>query len=117
MSHCLITGGTRGIGYATALVLAANGHDVSLVGRTYDPKRTESLKSDIAALGRVGAVFQGDMALEADVERVFRESEAALGSITGLVNSAGIGGKSRVDELEGHKIERLLSVNVLGLML
>jgi len=117
MGNCLITGVTRGIGHATALVMAAAGHDVSLVGRTRDAQRAEELKSEITALGRRGVVLHGDMALEFAVERVFRESEAALGTITGLVNSAGIGGKSRVDALESDTIARLFSVNVLGLML
>ena len=117
MSNCLITGGTRGIGYATALVVAAAGYDVTAVGRTHDGLRSEDLITQIEALGQRCVVLQGDVAHAADVERIFQESEAAFGTITALVNSAGISGKSRVDALLADQVDRILSVNVFGLML
>ena len=61
MSNCLITGGTRGIGYATALVVAAAGYDVTAVGRTHDGLRSEDLITQIEALGQRCVVLQGDV--------------------------------------------------------
>jgi NAD(P)-dependent dehydrogenase (short-subunit alcohol dehydrogenase family) len=70
-----------------------------------------------AAGGRACAV-QGDVAVEADVVRIFEESEEALGALGGLVNNAGIDGPHcRVTDLEAETLSRLLAVNVVGLQL
>ena len=56
--------------------------------------------ADIAAVGGTAVALPADMAREADIVRLFEEAERALGPITHLVNSAGTGGRTRVDEYD-----------------
>ena len=57
------------------------------------------------------------MAREADIVRLFEETERALGPITHLVNSAGIGCRMRVDEYDAARLANLFAINAIGLML
>ena len=57
------------------------------------------------------------MAREADIVRLFEEAERALGPITHLVNSAGTGGRTRVDEYDAALLEKLFAINAIGVML
>jgi len=113
---CLITGGSRGIGRETARLAAASGWDVAVNYR----ERSEAADVAVAAahaLGRRAMAVRGDVADEADVIDMFRAAERQLGPITGLVNSAGVSFASRVDALKTADIQRMLAVNVTGLML
>ena len=113
---CLITGGSRGIGRETARLAAASGWDVAVNYR----ERSEAADVAVAAahaLGRRAMAVRGDVANEADVIDMFRAAERQLGPITGLVNSAGVSFASRVDALKTADIQRMLAVNVTGLML
>jgi NAD(P)-dependent dehydrogenase (short-subunit alcohol dehydrogenase family) len=113
----LVTGGSRGIGAATARLAAAAGYAVAV---NYCSNRDAALEvvRDVEARGAKACAVQGDVAREADIERFFREAEDALGPIVALVNSAGIGGnKGPVSELRGEVLERLLAVNVMGTQL
>ena len=85
----LITGGGRGIGAATARACAAAGYDVAVTYRS----RTEAAEAVVAeceAAGVRACALAGDVAVEADVVRVFDQATERLGPITGLVNNAGI---------------------------
>ena len=90
----LITGGASGIGAATARLAAARGHKVAI---NYRSREAEAKKvvADIAAKGGQAVALPADMAREADIVRLFEETERALGPITHLVNSAGIGSRRR----------------------
>ena len=113
----LVTGGSRGIGAATARLAAEAGYAVAV---NYHENREAALAvvGDVEAAGERGYAVQGDVAREADVERIFREAEDALGTIKALVNSAGIGGNQRaVSEFRAEVLERLLAVNVMGTQL
>ena len=84
----LVTGGTRGIGAATAIALAEAGADVAIVGRRLDDA-AKSVSEAIGALGRRCEIIQADCAVASDVERCVRETESKLGPVTVLVHSAG----------------------------
>ncbi|MFN0161972.1 MAG: SDR family NAD(P)-dependent oxidoreductase, partial [Burkholderiales bacterium] len=113
---CLITGGARGIGRATALAAARDGWDVAINYR----ERADAAQDVVAqarALGRKAVAIRADVALEADIVAMFRQAESELGPIRGLVNSAGISFNNRVESLDAAALGRMMQVNVIGLML
>lgn len=108
----LITGGASGIGAETARMAAARGHRVAINFRSR-PQQAEALAREIG-----GRAFQADVAVEGEIVRLFDEVTRAMGPVTGLVNSAGIGGGAhRVEGFEADGLARLFQVNVVGLML
>ena len=84
----LVTGGTRGIGAATALALAKAGTDVSIVARRLDSE-ANSVRQSILALGRRCELIQADCGQPEEAARCVRETEAKLGAVDVLVHSAG----------------------------
>ena len=84
----LVTGGTRGIGAATALALAKAGTDVSIVARRLDSE-ANSVRQSIIALGRRCELIQADCGQPEGAARCVRETEAKLGAVDVLVHSAG----------------------------
>ncbi len=113
---CLITGGARGIGAATARLVARDGMAVA-VGYRDRADAAEALVAEIVAAGGRAAPVKGDVAREADVIAMFDAAEQALGPVDRLVNSAGISIKSAVQDFSAGDLERLMAVNVIGLML
>ena len=112
----LITGGASGIGAETARRAAKLGYKVAINYRTRDAQAL-GVAADIAAQDGEAIALPGDMANEADIVRLFNETERAFGPITHLVNSAGIGRQMRVDEYDAAALSHLFAVNVIGLML
>ena len=84
----LITGGTSGIGAATALELARRGSDIAITGRKIHSK-ADAVKAKVEALGRRCLLLAADMSVPDDLTRVVHETAAELGSIDVLVHSAG----------------------------
>jgi NAD(P)-dependent dehydrogenase (short-subunit alcohol dehydrogenase family) len=113
----LITGGASGIGAETARRAAKQGYKVAINYRSRDAQAI-GLAADIAAQDGEAIALPGDMASEADIVRLFKETERVFGPLTHLVNSAGIGSRpTRVDEIDTKVVANLLAVNVTGLML
>jgi NAD(P)-dependent dehydrogenase (short-subunit alcohol dehydrogenase family) len=112
----LITGGASGIGGATARIAAARGYKVAINYRTRDAQ-ARKVVADIAAAGGQAVALPADVAREADISGLFDAAEQALGPVTHLVNSAGIGLNSRVEDFDAAALERLFAVNTVGLML
>jgi NAD(P)-dependent dehydrogenase (short-subunit alcohol dehydrogenase family) len=107
----LITGGSRGIGAATARMAVADGYAVA-INYVGDKKAADALLQE---LGGKSAAVQGDVAKLADVERMFLETKNALGPITHVVNSAGITGKSaRLDACDPQVIADTININLTG---
>ena len=116
--NMLITGGSRGIGAACARLAVAAGYDVAI---SYQSEQAiaEALVADLAkASGQRVIAIQADMAVEADIERLFTEVDQKLGRLTGLVNNAGVTGRSgRLDAVLPEVLRHCIDVNVTGAML
>lgn len=107
----LITGGSRGIGAATATLAADRGWHVAVVYRDRS-RDADTLVSSISARGGRARAFAADMADEAAILRVFAEVDE-MGPLTALVNNAAItGGVARVDSVTAAQLDQILAVNV-----
>ncbi|WP_244522575.1 SDR family oxidoreductase [Geodermatophilus africanus] len=112
----LVTGGSRGIGAATARAAAAAGWSVALTYRD-DEAAAADVVTGIEAAGGTARAVRADVSVEDDVLAAFAAAEG-LGPVTGLVANAGIvGERARVDELTAERVQRMLAVNVLGTVL
>jgi NAD(P)-dependent dehydrogenase (short-subunit alcohol dehydrogenase family) len=110
----VVTGGGRGIGAAIARLAAQRGYAVCL---SYLSKRDAAgeVVASIAAKGGVALAVQADVAVEADVVRLFKQVDASLGRVTALVNNAGIlEQQSRVEDMDAARISRIFATNVIG---
>ena len=113
----LITGGSRGIGAATAQLAAAKGWAVA-VNYASNAAAAESVVQAIVAKGGRALAVQGDVALEADILRVFQTVDAQLGRISALVNNAGVVDRaSRVDAMSAARLQRMFAINLTGSVL
>ena len=113
----LITGASRGIGAASAVLAAERGYDVAISYRR-DAGAAESVAERVRAHGARAATVQADVASEDDVERMFAAVDAELGTLSVLVNNAGtLDVQMRLDEMSAERVERTLRVNVLGVFL
>jgi len=110
----LVTGGSRGIGAATALLAAGKGHAVA-VNYTRDQAAAEAVVRTIREGGGRAVALQADVADEEQVLRLFAQVDAQLGRLTGLVNNAGIVDRSaRVEEMSLARLKRMFDINVIG---
>jgi NAD(P)-dependent dehydrogenase (short-subunit alcohol dehydrogenase family) len=117
MPVLLIAGGGRGIGAAAAKLAGDRGYDVA-VNYKSNTKAANEVVAAVKKAGRKAVALAGDMALEADIERVFDEASRALGPITHFVHSAGIiGENSRLDEASAATIEEVLAVDTFGALI
>lgn len=110
----IVTGGSRGIGAATARLAAAQGYAVCI---SYLQQRAAAaaVVASIEAQGGTAIAVQADVAVETDVMRLFAQADAALGRLTALVNNAGIlERQTRVEAMDAVRIGRVLATNVVG---
>ena len=112
----LVTGGTRGIGRATAFALAEQGWDLVLSYRS-DSAAAATTEQACAARGASVRTMRADVSNEDDVLTMFQTVDE-LGPLRALVNNAGIvGPKTRVDALTLERIQTMFAVNVFGTIL
>jgi 3-oxoacyl-[acyl-carrier protein] reductase len=111
----LVTGGSRGIGRAIATGLARLGASVAICGR--DSKALSSTHEELAGLGRSVFSTVADVTNHADVGGLVEKTEAALGSITILVNNAGIGEFGPAHEKSEQDWDRVLNTNLKSVFL
>jgi len=110
----LITGGSRGIGAATALLAAQRGFAVA-VNYTSNSLAADEVVRQIRASGGTAITVQADVAVEADIMAMFAKVDAKLGRITALVNNAGVVDvASRVEAMTAQRLKRMFNINVLG---
>ena len=110
----LVTGGSRGIGAATARLAAQRGYAVCI---SYLRNKTaaDAVVGGIVASGGRAIAIAADVGLEADVVRLFEEIDTQLGPVTALVNNAGIlEQQMRVDQMDAARLQRILTTNVVG---
>lgn len=110
----IVTGGSRGIGAATAKLAAKSGYRVCVAYRS----RETSAADVVAAIERDGGeaiAVAADVGREADVLRLFDEVDRRFGEATALVNNAGILERQmRVEEMDAERLTRVFNANVVG---
>jgi NAD(P)-dependent dehydrogenase (short-subunit alcohol dehydrogenase family) len=110
----IITGGSRGIGAAVALLAASQGYAVA-VNYTANSLAADEVVRHIRASGGTAITAQADVAVEADVLAMFKKVDAKLGRLSALVNNAGVVDRtSRVDAMSAERLQRMFAVNVFG---
>lgn len=109
-AQVLVTGGSSGIGYATAKLLLEKGARVAICGR--DRARLEKAAGEIGALA-----IRGDVSVESDARDMVRTVIDTFGHYNVLVNNAAIGNWSNLLELDLDAMQKLFAINVFGAML
>ncbi|PZX16602.1 NAD(P)-dependent dehydrogenase (short-subunit alcohol dehydrogenase family) [Palleronia aestuarii] len=110
----LVTGGSRGIGRATALLSARRGWPVAL-GYHSDVAAAESVVEEVRTGGGMAHAIQADVAQEADVLHLFDEAETALGGLDAVVVNAGIVAPGMpLARMEADRLRRMIDTNLVG---
>jgi NAD(P)-dependent dehydrogenase (short-subunit alcohol dehydrogenase family) len=108
----VVTGGSRGIGAATAVRLAEAGNDIVLSYRSRADEAEAVVARCVAAGVRAGAI-EADMEDEGDIVGLFGQAVDRFGPLTGLVANAGIVDQAaRLDTFSAARVERMMAVNV-----
>jgi len=109
----VVTGASRGIGFATARAFARRGLDVALLGRP--GARLDAAAADVQALGGKTLAVACDVSKRADVDRAAAEVERTLGVPRVVVNNAGIVQRGRrVQETSAEAWDEVIAVNLRG---
>ncbi len=112
----LITGASRGIGAATALLAARAGYAVA-VNYSANAPAADAVVRKIRAGGGSAIAVQADVAEEIQVLSMFEKVDAQLGRLTALVNNAGVVDQTaRVDGMSVARLKRMFDINVIGTM-
>lgn len=110
----LVTGGSRGIGAATARLAGERGYAVCVNYRS-NRAAAEAVVHDIESAGGEAIAVGADVSVEVDVRRLFEAVDARLGPLSALVNNAGIlETQSRVDQIDAARLARIFATNVTG---
>jgi NADP-dependent 3-hydroxy acid dehydrogenase YdfG len=107
----VVTGGTTGIGRATARLLCEQGAKVMIFGR-HEPELKEALEEIKPAAGEIHGLA-ADVSRDEDIRRVFEEADRRIGGVDVLINNAALGGKS-VTKGDFQDWRYVLDTNVLG---
>lgn len=108
----LITGGSRGIGAAVVKLLASEGYAVAINYRS-NREEAEKVLQHVTECGSQGMIVQADVSDEAQVIDMFREVQSSFGSVTHLVNNAGIlKQQTSLLGLDAQRINQILTTNV-----
>ena len=113
---CLITGGSSGIGRATAHLAAQAGYRVVVASLPAHYEDSLRVAKEISRPGLRGVALRGDVGVKADIERIFEEAQAAVGPLSALVNCAGVYRQARVEALDYDELAAMIAVNVTGVM-
>ncbi|WP_186069976.1 SDR family oxidoreductase [Burkholderia gladioli] len=113
----LITGGSRGVGAATARLAAAQGYDVA-ISFVSDEAAARAVAADVEAAGRRALAVRADSADPVQVAGLFDAIDQAFGRLDVLVNNAAIiARQSRLEDLGFERMQRIFAVNAIGPML
>lgn len=112
----VITGASKGIGAGIAKQLAAAGASV-VVNYASDKAGADAVVTSIAATGGKAVAIQGSVYNEADITRLFDETQKAFGAVNILVNNAGVYQFGAIEEITAADFHKQFDTNVLGLLL
>ena len=113
----IVTGGSRGIGAATARLAAERGYAVC-VNYVRDADAAAAVVADIEKAGSQAIAVAGDMSSERDVISMFETTDAKLGRLDVLINNAGIVDRqSRVEDYTLERLQRMFAINITGAFL
>jgi len=112
----VITGASKGIGASIAKHLAAAGASI-VVNYASDKAGADAVVTSITATGGKAIAIQGSVSNEADVTRLFNETQKAFGAVNILVNNAGVYQFGAIEEITAADFHRQFDTNVLGLLL
>jgi len=113
----IVTGASRGIGAAIAMLAGERGYAVAVNFSSGEAEARKVVSEIVANRGRAAAI-QADVSREAEIVRVFEIAERELGPIKALVNNAGVtGGFARVEDVSAKAVDNVLAVNVRGTIL
>ena len=113
----LITGASRGIGAATALLAARQGYRICINYHADDASAQQTLEK-VRALGAEAIAVRADASVEDEVVQLFQRIDQELGPLTALVNNAGtIAQQSRVEDMSEFRLLKMMKTNVVGPML
>ncbi|MCA1930430.1 SDR family oxidoreductase [Rheinheimera sp.] len=113
----IVTGGSRGIGAATAKLAAAQGYQVC-VNYLTNQQAADAVVADIRSAGGTAVAMQADLAVEAEIVELFQRVDLELGPVTALVNNAGILEQQRsLLGMDERRLQRVFATNVVGPML
>lgn len=112
----LVTGASRGLGRAIAIAFAEAGADVAI---NYNQRSSEAEKTadDVRSFGRRAIVIQADVSNTAQVDSMARQIESSLGSVTILVNNAGIAKAQAIQDITEQDFEHVMRVNLTSMFL
>lgn len=109
----IVTGGSRGIGAATSLLLAKAGYLV-VVNYVLNAQAAKAVVTQIEKAGGKAAAIPGDVASEKDIVALFKAADQ-LGQLKVLVNNAGVVDvKARIDEMSAERLARMFAINITG---
>ncbi|MGY3232537.1 NAD(P)-dependent dehydrogenase (short-subunit alcohol dehydrogenase family) [Luteibacter sp. HA06] len=110
----LITGGSRGVGAATARLAAAQGYDVAISFISHE-SAAQAVVADVEAQGRRALAVRADSADPDQVAHLFAEIDRVFGRIDVLVNNAAmLALQSRIEDLDFARMQRIFAVNAIG---
>jgi NAD(P)-dependent dehydrogenase (short-subunit alcohol dehydrogenase family) len=110
----LVTGASRGIGAATAILAAQRGWDVA-INYANDARAANAVAEQVRACGRRALVVQADVAVEAEVLAMFAAVDREFGALNGLVNNAGVvDSPARVEQMSVARLTRMFAINLTG---
>ncbi|MCY1175668.1 putative oxidoreductase YgfF [compost metagenome] len=110
----VITGASRGIGAATALLAARQGYRICINYQS-DEQAAQGMLEQVRELGAQAIAVRADVSIEDEVVHLFNRVDAELGRVTALVNNAGtVGQKSRVEEMSEFRLLKIMKTNVVG---
>jgi NAD(P)-dependent dehydrogenase (short-subunit alcohol dehydrogenase family) len=110
----LITGGSRGIGAATARLAAQRGYIVCIT-YLHNQAAADAVVAGIRTAGGHALAIAADMRVEREITQLFEHLDARVGPITALVNNAGIlDQQMRVDQMDAARLQRIFTTNIVG---
>lgn len=110
----IVTGGSRGIGACVAKQAAAKGYAVAL-SYLSNQQQADAVVESITANGGKAIAIQADIAVEQQIIELFQQVDASLGTVTALVNNAGIlEQQMRVEAMDAARLNRIFTTNITG---